>query len=152
MKRFLLLYPLYVAGLLYFLFFDNNALAIQLNHFHQKLLIEALALYFEVNAYHIVITPFYHITIDKSCNGVVGLWVFFASIAAHQAQVRQKLLWIAIGYIVMIVANFLRIVFVVYAVKIDPEYFVFAHDTIGNSFLIVVGLVLFALFLKFSRV
>ncbi len=152
MKRFLLLYPLYATGLLYFLFFDNNALAIQLNHFHQKLLIDALALHFEVDAYHIVVTPYYHITIDKSCNGVVGLLIFFASIVAYQAQVRQKLLWIAIGYVVMIVANFLRIVFVVYAVTIDSGYFAFAHDTMGNSFLIVVGLVLFGLFLKFSRI
>ncbi len=152
MKRFLLLYPLYATGLLYFLFFDNNALAIRFNDFHQNLLIDALTLLFEVDGYHIVVAPYYHITIDKSCNGVVGLLIFIASIAAHQAHVRQKLVWITMGYVAMVVANFLRIVFVVYAVKIDSGYFAFAHDTIGNSFLIVVGLVLFAAFLKFSRI
>jgi len=152
MKRFIVWYPIYLALLLYFLFFDSNSISQSFNHFQRDTLLKMLSLWFEDRVVHhyVVITPSYFITIDRACNGVVTLLIFIASILAYQAKLLHKVLWIMVGYVVLSLANFLRIVFVIYMVLQDPTHFSWAHDYIGNGFLIALGFGLFFLFLQSS--
>ena len=97
--------------------------------------------------YRVVINPNYSITIDRSCNGVVPLLIFWAAILAYRTKIVHKLQWMFMGYIALISANSLRIVFVIYMVLLDSKYFTLAHDYIGNGFLMLLGFGLFMLFM-----
>jgi len=149
MKYFTLLYFIYLDLLLLLLFFHHNIASNALDYFQRDLLIEMLRVFFDerVVDYRVVINPNYSITIDRSCNGVVPLLIFWSAILAYHTKVANKLQWMFIGYIALILANFLRIVFVIYMVLLDREYFTLAHDYIGNGFLILIGFGFFILFM-----
>ncbi|MEA2028864.1 MAG: exosortase/archaeosortase family protein [Campylobacterota bacterium] len=149
MKYFTLLYLIYLDILLLLLFFHHNIASNALDYFQRDLLVEMLRWLFEqrVIDYYVVISPNYSITIDRSCNGVVPLLIFWAAILAYDTRITDKLQWMFIGYTTLIFTNFLRIVFVIYMVLLDRKYFTLAHDYIGNGFLMLVGFGLFTLFM-----
>lgn len=152
MKKFIVWYPIYLSLLLYLLFLDTNIISQSFNNFQRDTLLQMLSFWFENRVVHhyVMITKSYFITIDRACNGAVILLIFVASILAYRTKLMYKLLWLMIGYIVLSVANFMRIVFVIYMVLQDPNYFRWAHDYVGNGFLIALGFGLFFIFIRLS--
>ncbi|MBN2826282.1 MAG: hypothetical protein JXQ76_13205 [Campylobacterales bacterium] len=153
MKQFLILYPIYVSLLLFALFFHHNILSDSFNAFQREILLTMLSWWFgeRVVGHYVYINAYYSLVIDRSCSGVVSLALFWASIMAYRAKWLYKLLWIAIGYTVLVVANYLRIVFVVYMVMDNPKHFEWSHDYVGNGLFVLMGLLLFVSFLHYQN-
>lgn len=156
MKRFIALYLLFLA-LLYTLFYaDTNVLSTYLNEAQTSLTLALLSPFLDpgqLKGIDIWINPHYKIIINQACNGMLPILILYASILAYPSVLRHKLLWMGIGYMVFSSVNVLRILLVVHFVEQEEgrENFSWAHDLLGNSILMIVGLGLFILFIQTSR-
>lgn len=153
MKKFILLFPLFFTILLFVLFVYENPLSNSINTFQREILLDMLRWWFDerVVGHYIYINPLYSLTIDKACNGMVSIIIFWASILAYPSPWLQKIFWLMIGYIVISLSNFLRIVFVSYMVMEDSHNFSWSHDVVGNGFLMAISLLIFFRFLQVTR-
>lgn len=81
---------------------------------------------------------------------MIPILFLFASIWAYPSSYLHKVLWMFVGYVVFSLVNVGRILLVVYATQEGKgqEEFYWSHDLVGNSLLMMTGLVLFVTFIK----
>ena len=96
----------------------------------------------------IKINPHYGLVIEKACNGMIPYLFFLASIIAFPSTLTHKLKWMLMGYVIIMSMNSFRIWLVTQFVLKEQDNFSLAHDFLGNTLLIVTGLVLFITFVK----
>ncbi len=154
MNKFIILYPISLLLLFIVFYFDTSIISTTINNFQQNLIIEAISQIFpnRVEDNFIIITEHYKLSIDKACNGIVSILFFIAPILVYPTYIRYKIIAILIGYIVLSLANIIRIIFITYMVIEDKSNFSLSHDLIGNIFLLVVGVGLFMVFLRGSKI
>jgi exosortase/archaeosortase family protein len=157
MKKFLLIY-LFALALLFVLFYaDTSILSRVLNDTQSSLTLMMLEPFLkpgQLQGIDIIISPYYKIIITQACNGMVPILFYFAAILAYPSRLWVKPLWMGAGYLIFTLVNVLRILIVVHFVeqKGGRDNFYLAHDIFGNALLMIVGLGLFILFIKCSRV
>jgi exosortase/archaeosortase family protein len=134
------------------IFFYTDIISNAVNDFQKDTTLYFLSLFFEdrISNDYIIISDSYRLFISKACNGLIPFLFFVASVLAYHSSIQCKILWLIIGYIVILFANILRIAFVTQMVVIDQQNFLWAHDYIGNMFLLLLGLSLFFLFIQNS--
>ncbi|MBD3791988.1 MAG: exosortase/archaeosortase family protein [Campylobacterales bacterium] len=157
MKKFALLYLLALVLLFVMFYADTSIISRALNHTQTSLTLMMLQPFLEPGQLHgndIIISSFYKIIITQACNGMIPILFYFAAIVAYPSRLWIKPLWMGAGYLIFTLVNVLRILIVVYFVeqKGGRDNFYLAHDIFGNALLMVVGLGLFILFIKYSRV
>jgi len=132
------------------LYTDNISNTI--NSFQKETTLYFLNLFFEDRMFndYIIISNSYKLFISKACSGLIPFLFFVASVLAYHSSVYSKIVWISIGYIVILFANILRIIFVAQMVVIDQQNFFWAHDYVGNISLVLLGIYLFFMFIKTS--
>ena len=134
--------------------FYTDIISETISNFQKDTTIYFLSIFFEdriLNDY-IIISDSYRLFISKACSGLIPFLFFVASILAYKSSIFNKILWITLGYIIILFANITRIVFITKMVLIDQENFFWAHDYIGNIFLLVLGIYLFYLFIKTPKI
>jgi exosortase/archaeosortase family protein len=155
MKRFVALYFLFLALLFTFFYAPTTPLSTLLNDGQTNLTLYFLEMFLkpeQLKGIDIWINPNYKIIINKSCNGVIPILFLFASILAYPSTLGHKLFWIGVGYVLFSVVNVARILLVVYATESGEgqKEFYWSHDLVGNTLLMITGLVLFVAFIKTS--
>ena len=156
MKRFVLLYFLFL-GLLFGLFYaPTSVVSTLLNEGQTRLTLWGLSLFLDpgqLKGIDIWINPHYKIYISQACNGMIPILFLFAAILAYPAAIWRKLVWMVIGYLLFSVVNIARILLVVYATGQagGRGAFVWSHDIVGNTLLIITGMLVFVLFIKSGR-
>ena len=153
MNRFIILYPISLILLFTIFYFDTSIISTTINHFQQNLIIEIISKIFPNRVGGgtlIIINHNYSLSIDKACNGLVSIIFFIAPVIIYQSSILYKLFSILIGYIILTLANIIRIVFITYMVIEDKNNFSLSHDYIGNIFLLMVGIGLFMIFLRYN--
>ena len=156
MKRFVALYFLFLALLFTFFYADTSALSQVINETQTDWTLRALDLFLapgQLQGIDIQISPHYKIIINQACNGMIPLLFLYASILAYPASIRYKMVWMGIGYVVYFISNVARILLVVYFVSHEGgrANFHWAHDMLGNTILVVVGVALFLFFVRSAR-
>lgn len=156
MKRFIVLYFLFLAFLFSFFYADTSSISEFLNNEQTNLTLYLLNIFLEPNQLlgaDIMINPEYKIVINKACNGIIPILFLFAAILAYSSSITHKIVWMMLGYLMFIVGNVLRILLVVYFVEREGgrENFYWSHDLMGNMLLMGLGLGLFILFIKTSK-
>ncbi len=156
MKRFVVLYFLFLAILFTFFYADTSIVSTYLNDGQTKLTLFFLDTFLspgQLKGIDIWITPDYKIIINQSCNGIVPILFLFASILAYPSGIVHKTVWMIIGYLLFSIVNVLRILLVVYFVEAEggKGNFYWSHDLLGNALLMGLGLGLFILFIKTSK-
>lgn len=157
MKEFIALYFLYL-GLLFILFYlPTFEFSLFLNQTQTALTLHFLEYFLEPNQLDgrdIWINTQYKIIITDACNGLIAVLFLYASILAYPSRLGLKFLWLVLGYIVFFITNILRILWVVFITERGrgQEDFYWSHDIVGNSILLSVGLGLFVLFIRQSRI
>jgi len=156
MKRFIVLYFLFLAILFTFFYAHTNPLSTYVNESQTALTLAMLGLFLDpvqLQGIDIWINPHYKIIINHACNGMIPILFLFASILAYPSGTWQKLFWMIVGYAVFSVVNVWRILLVVYFVeqKEGRGNFYWSHDLLGNTILMITGLTLFILFIKMSK-
>ncbi|MFT7879639.1 MAG: exosortase/archaeosortase family protein [Sulfurimonas sp.] len=157
MKKFVLLYLLALALLFILFYADTSMLSRMLNDTQSSLTLMMLEPFLkpgQLQGIDIIISPYYKIIITQACNGMVPILFYFAAILAYPSKLWIKPLWLGAGYLIFTLINVVRILIVVYFVeqKGGRDNFYFAHDIFGNALLMVVGLGLFILFIRQTRV
>ncbi|RUM74522.1 MAG: hypothetical protein DSZ11_03910 [Sulfurovum sp.] len=151
MKKFLLLYWGMTALLFTIFYWDISPIATVVNHFQTDFIIWLTSLTLEdkmMDGHAILISKYYHLVIEKACNGIIPYLFFMASIIAFPSTLIDKVKWAVIGYVVLISMNIFRIWMITQLVMDEVSNFSLAHDMIGNVLLIVTSLFLFILFVK----
>ena len=156
MKRFIVLYFLFLAILFTFFYADTSIVSTFLNEGQTKLTLFFLDMFLspgQLKGIDIWINPDYKIIINQACNGIAPILFFFASILAYPSDIAHKAVWMVIGYLLFSVVNVVRILVVVYFVEGESGRgnFYWSHDLLGNALLMGVGLGLFILFIKTSK-
>lgn len=151
MKKFLLTY--WVGTLLLFLLFysDYSPFSAFVNGFQTTITSLLTSLSLEegmVLGNRIFITQGYTLVIEHSCNGMIPYLIFLASILAFPADPSHKLKWAFMGYVIISSINIFRIWLITQFVKQEQNNFSLAHDYIGNTLLVLTGLILFIVFIK----
>lgn len=156
MKRFVVLYFLFLALLFVLFYAHTSSLAMLLNEEQTKSTLFFLEKFLDkgqLKGIDIWINPHYKIVITQACNGMIPILFFWASVLAYPASFFYKATWVVVGYIAFTMINILRLLFVVYVTQHGRghEDFYWSHDLLGNFFLMAVGLGIFVLFLKGAR-
>ena len=154
-QKFFIAYPIWflaLFGLFYWgRFWDHSFLGKLIDSAHRAVIMQLLdnTLANRIVGYDIIINPKYHIVITPECNGLVPYFIYLAAVLAYPMQRLCKLKWAVIGYFVIMVANFFRLVAVTEVVNgFGAKSFYYVHDIGGNILLIVVGSLLFLSYLK----
>lgn len=92
------------------------------------------------------------VIIDYSCNGLTAILLYTIAILSYPTYIKEKIIWLVVGYIIIVSINLLRIFVFSYAVTINPNYFHFAHDYIGRYGMGLLILSLFFIFTQYSRI
>jgi len=155
MKRFVVLYFLFLALLFVFFYFPTSIAAIVLNEGQTNLVLFFLEYFLEPNqlkGVDIWINPSYKIIITQACNGMIPILFLFSSILAYPSTFISKVFWMFFGYIVFSIVNIIRLLFVVYITQTGKGFsdFYWSHDLVGNMLLMITGLSLFIAFIKTS--
>ena len=84
--------------------------------------------------------------IVNECNGLAPFLFFLAAILAYPASLKAKIIWIILSYIILLIANTIRLDWILYHVIEHPEDFDFIHEVVGRYVIAVIPLVLFYFF------
>ena len=153
MKKFIVLYFLFLALLFTFLYADTSVISTTLNENQTKLTLYFLNIFLEpgqLKGIDVWINPHYKIIITQACNGMIPILILWASILAYPSAIWHKIFWMGIGYILFTLVNVFRILLVVHFTeqKAGQANFYWSHDLLGNIILMVLGLGLFVAFIK----
>jgi exosortase/archaeosortase family protein len=156
MKRFVGFYFLYLFGLFALFYLPLSPVAILLNEAQTDLALRLLDYFLkpgQLQGIDIMITSQYKIIITQACNGLIPFFFLMASILAYPVDVMHKIFWILTGYVIITLANVMRILIVVYCVEQEggSENFYWSHDILGNMILLLVGMGVFITFIQHSR-
>lgn len=153
MKRFIALYFLFLGGLFVLFYAPTSSLSTFINHTQTDLTLKVLEWFLKPNQLEgidIWITPQYKIIITQACNGVIPILFLYASILAYPSLIKDKIVWMSLGYILFFIMNIVRILLVVYVTENGEGQgdFYWSHDLLGNTLLMLTGLGLFIAFIK----
>ena len=156
MKQFIALYFLFLVILFVFFYAPTSVVSETINQAQTRLTLYALALFLEpkqLEGIDIWINPHYKIIISQACNGSIPILFLWASILAYPSEWRYKIVWMLFGYVVFFVVNIVRILVVVHVTQegAGKEEFHWSHDIVGNTLLMITGLILFISFIRSSR-
>jgi exosortase/archaeosortase family protein len=146
MQRFVLVY-LSLLLLLFFVFYGNiGSVADIVNRIQTQLTLDGVSLFIDhtqINADMLIVSSQLKLQVTKECNGLLPFIFYLAGVIAYRSSVKQKLLWILGGYIILSVVNILRIVGVYRASCLNPQWFDIVHNIIGNLIItLTVGVLL----------
>jgi exosortase/archaeosortase family protein len=91
-----------------------------------------------------------HLTIVHECNGMAAFFLFLAAVLSYPTPGSPKIVYIIIGYFVILFANTVRLVGITYYVIDHPEDFALLHEVIGRYAIATIPLILFYFFSKHS--
>jgi len=80
------------------------------------------------------------------CNGLAVYLFFLAAILAYPSSNKEKFYWAVLSYVVILIANTIRIDWILYHVIAYPEEFTFVHEVLGRYALATIPLIMFYLF------
>ena len=157
MKRFIALYLLFLGGLFVLFYAPTSGISTWINGIQTELTLEALKWFLQpgqLKGIDIWISPSYKIIITQACNGLIPILILYASILAYPSSIKDKLLWMGLGYLLFFVMNIVRILLVVYVTQNGEGHgdFYWSHDIVGNTLLMLTGLGLFIAFIKSTSV
>jgi len=90
----------------------------------------------------------FELNINWGCEGVEGILIVTAAILAFPMEIKAKLFGVVFGSLVVFAANTLRLVSLYYTLKYKPALLEVMHVFIGQTFIILVGIIFFALWVS----
>ena len=151
--EFVVRYLFWVSCLYLLIYFEGFSPFVWIHHLHTDLSIYLTSLWIEHFDIPIVMsqsTLYYthglQLKILDECNGLAAILFFLAAILAYPAAKNDKITWILLSYIILILFNAIRIDLILYHVISYPEDFIFVHEIIGRYSMAFIPLILFYLY------
>jgi len=90
----------------------------------------------------------FSLKIERGCEGTEGMLLLVAAICAFPAGIRQKVLGITGGILVIYVFNLGRIAGLYFTLKLNPNLFDMMHIYVGQTIIIFIAIVFFIAWLS----
>jgi len=123
-----------------------NTLHTDISIYLTGLWIDAFDIPIEMSQATLIYTHGMQLKILDECNGVAGFLFFLAAIFAYPARKKVKITWIVVGYFIVMIANAIRIDWILYHTIYHPENFTFIHEVVGRYTMALIPLILFYLY------
>ena len=123
-----------------------------LNGWQTKLTLQGVAFLVDERAMvadMLVVSKGLFLQVSDACNGLLPWLIYASGVLAYRMALKEKLFWIVLGYVLLTIANIVRIVGVYQLSKVEASWFDMAHSVLGNLFMACVAGGL--LMLLFSR-
>jgi exosortase/archaeosortase family protein len=91
-----------------------------------------------------------HLTVVNDCNVMAAFLLFTAAVLSYPTPGSNKVPYIVFGYLILVVANTVRLVGITYYVIDHPEDFELLHEVVGRYMIAGIPLILFYFFSKHS--
>jgi len=91
--------------------------------------------------------PGISLEIAWGCEGIEGIFLVIAALAAYRMDRRAKLIGILTGVVFLYLLNIVRIMGLFYTVKYAPAVFDVMHMYVGQTFIIFFGVLFFAVWI-----
>ncbi len=108
--------------------------------------IDLLQLPIQMQGIEMVLRDGLHLRILHECNAMAPLLLFAAAVWSYPTHFQTKAFWTLLGYLLLMLLNIGRIMFVLYVVDIDRENLTWSHHYLGRYGMGVMTLVLFWVF------
>lgn len=100
---------------------------------------------------HRLVSPFAKLSVLNGCEGTESLFLIIAAIVAFRASWQHKLAGLALGVILIYLANQARIVSLYFALRSDPTLFSALHGYIAPTLIIAVGCVYYLWWIQWPQ-
>ncbi len=154
MRRFLILYILYIAIAFFLVDYPPMRKMLHLEEIYNTLITDISAWF--VSFLHIPVTassnilhlPHANMIIKFGCNGLEAVLIYLAGVLAYEASWKMKIIWGAIGIALLEIINILRIALLAWTIEHYPKDFEIMHDYITQSIMIVLALLMFLFYIQ----
>ena len=150
---FVLRYVFWTSLLYLAIYFENfspllfiNNLQTDLSIYLTQLWINFFDIPIQMSGATLVYTHGLKLEILNECNGLAAFLFFLAAVIAYPASKKDKFIWIIMAYFLLLIANTIRLDWILYHVIEHPEDFTFIHEVVGRYVISTIPLVLFYLF------
>ncbi|MBD3299698.1 MAG: exosortase H, partial [candidate division Zixibacteria bacterium] len=82
------------------------------------------------------------VTVATGCNGAEAFSLFCAAVLALPTRFTRKLIGLGLGLVGILIVNEIRIIGLVIVAVVRPDYLFEAHNYVGQTFVIVMGIAL----------
>ena len=90
----------------------------------------------------------FKLSIAVGCEGMEGIILVISAVCAFSAGLKKKAAGIVAGSLILYVANLARIIILYYSLKYRPGLFDFLHMFVGQTFIVLIGVLFFITWLS----
>ncbi len=153
--RLIFSYFIILISLFVLVYMDTSSLSIVINEKQKELILFLLDLGLKPNQLQgdeIVMSANYHLVITKACNGIIPILLYLSMVLAYpNRRIRDKILWSILGYIILTLVDYVRILIVVSIVADKRGRFPLTHDIGGNIIFMISILSLLAIYIRVTQ-
>ena len=138
-------------------YFEDYSPLIVVSNLHTELSVYLTAQWIDVFDIPVVMSGsslhFQHgmvLHIVNQCNGLAAMLLFLAAAMAYPAEKKDIVRWSVLAYVLLLVANTIRLCWITYHVVDNPQDFEFVHEVLGRYGFAFVPLILFYFFTRNS--
>ena len=153
MWGFILRYVFWALLLYAVIYFENfsplvfiNTLQTDLSIYLTQLWISLFDMPIQMSGATLIYQHGLELEIVNECNGLAAFLFFMAAVLAYPAPIKIKIIWLILAYCILLIANTIRLDWILYHVIEHPEDFKFIHEVVGRYVIAVIPLVLFYFF------
>lgn len=154
-RRFVIIYIILMLSFFFLIAFKPIQDVLDLNGLYTEAIVLITAkvlaiLNISATTYGSIIKlPEISLDVKFGCNGLEAVMIYSCAVLAYPASIKQRLLGIAGGFLVIQILNLLRIVGLGYAAVNYREIFDVIHIYVAQGIMIVIALGIFFIFLNY---
>lgn len=92
----------------------------------------------------------YDVNVLEGCEGTEGILLVLCALAAYRMNGWKKIGGMIVGSLVIYLSNLCRILVLYYTLSDHPDWFDFVHLHAGQTFIIIISLLFFILWINFT--
>jgi len=157
-KRFIITYILLMNVFFFFYMYKPIVETINIGKVYNQLIVNAASTILTAvglpctHQGFILMLPGLSLEVKFGCNGLEAVLIYSIAVLSYPTRWQKKLVGIIAGFIIIQVANFLRIIFLAYAAMHLRHIFDYIHVYIAQGVMIALALGVFFLYLNYANV
>ena len=154
MKRFILLYVLYMITAFILVDYEPVRHALQLDAYYTGVVVKISTWLIRLIGIDVTANgAFLHLKsaimeVKFGCNGLEAILLYVAAVLAFPASAKERLVGIVIGSTVLQILNIVRIAWLAWVLEYQRDMFAIMHEYITQSIMIALAFIIFIIYLQ----
>jgi len=154
MKRFILLYVLYMITAFILVDYEPVRHALQLDAYYTGAVVKISTWLIRLIGIDVTANgAFLHLKsavmeVKFGCNGLEAILLYVAAVLAFPASAKERLIGIVIGSTVLQILNIARIAWLAWVLEYQRDMFAIMHEYITQSIMIALAFIIFIIYLQ----